>query len=72
MSIEQENDWIERDDGDCPVPGETMVLVKHRDGSVSSKPRAADFWNQHGMSMWHWCAVDPENDIIAYRIVRES
>jgi hypothetical protein len=52
--------WIEWKGGKCPIPKETPVVVRLRDGSEYDGETAAD---------WVWAHVDSVGDIVAYRIV---
>lgn len=76
MSIEQENEWIEWNGGECPVAGDTVVQVRFRgrpnENRVSSTTSGrADFW-KIGTDWWRHASPRRDNDIIAYRIARES
>jgi hypothetical protein len=56
-----ENEWIDWHGGGCPVPGETVVDVRLRDGGEYKNKRADG---------WHWYyGPDANGDIIAYRVV---
>lgn len=55
--------WIEWIGGERPVPGETRVDLRLRDGSCYSHAAA---------SMFRWEHYDPYWDIITYRIIKES
>lgn len=52
--------WIKWEGGACPVPGDTRVEVKLRDGCVECCQKAYFF---------DWSDIDSDTDIIAYRIV---
>jgi hypothetical protein len=52
--------WIEWKGGKCPIPKETPVVVRLRDGSEYDGETAAD---------WVWAHGDMDGDIVAYRIV---
>lgn len=52
------NDWIEWKGGECPVPADTLVCVRCRDGYESSRPENA--------CNWRW------GDVVAYRVVWRS
>lgn len=51
--------WIEWKGGECPVPSETLVKIKYRDGHVTHTGQA---------SGWVWTHDFGDCDIIAYRI----
>lgn len=57
----QGDGWIEWRGGVCPVDGDTMVVVKFRDGSMHNKPRPA--------LIYRWTSEQCNGDIIAYRVV---
>ena len=56
------SDWIEWAGGACPVPGDTLVKVRIRDGDEPLPDRAAVF---------SWSHVD-DRDIVAYRVVQPA
>lgn len=51
--------WIAWVGGDCPVPADTIVEVRHRAGSVGQGRADNYYWHHYGTS----------GDIVAYRIV---
>lgn len=69
---EREGEWIEWDGGECPVPGDTLVQTRFRDGAKSFalpadfycgvQPDDFDFWKHEG--------TEPGDNIIAYRVVQ--
>jgi hypothetical protein len=70
------SEWIEHDGESMPVPGETMVLVRHRDGTDEEErdfaPSRADYWLFGTMfnDSSNWSHTDPcDADIVAYKIV---
>lgn len=57
------NDWIEHDGSDIPVPGDTLVYVKFRDGVNSPRAEKAN--------IWYWRHEECDyTDIIAYKVVK--
>lgn len=76
-----ENDWIEHSGGECPLPPETRVQVRYRDGETEILPRAScvidtlggDWWKHEGESVYiggvEEYVADHSCDIIAYRVV---
>ena len=55
--------WIKWHGGEYPVPPETMVEVKFRDGSCETG---------HSANCYSWLRVDFNDDIVEYRIVTEQ
>jgi hypothetical protein len=64
--------WIDHDGSGIPVPADTLVKVRFRDGDDlgTSSAVSAGFWGGNNIAS-NW-THDPEtgNDIIAYQIVR--
>ena len=62
--------WIDWKGGECPVPPETMVIVRCR-----ADPDGFDFDRYRnfraGDLLWRHFASAPSSDIIAYRVVKE-
>lgn len=64
------SEWIQWDGGACPVPDETLVDVKYRDGRV----RLAMLANVHRNDCFldagpaFWLGDGYQNDIVAYRL----
>lgn len=61
------NEWIEHDGGDRPVPGDTLVYVKFRNGfddTLCAKPVKARWWNGT-----NWSDAGPFG-IVAYKVVK--
>ena len=54
--------WTKWHGGECPVPLDTMVEVKYRNGALGSWPRAGGYFWRHGMG---------EPDIAEYRTFTE-
>ena len=60
---EKANDgWIEWGGGECPVPENSRVDIKFRDGDVGLEQSAN----------WDWIHLGYRSDIIAYRIILEQ
>lgn len=60
--------WIVHDGSACPLPYETLILVRFRSGIEDRKPHLAGFWAT-GLSD-AWRHKGPRNwHITAYRIV---
>ena len=59
MNKADKDGWIEWHGGECPVPPDTRVDVKFRDG---------DKWNSDPANGVSWNHLDDGRDIIAYRI----
>ena len=55
--------WIKWDGGECPVPPDTLVEVKFRDGSCETG---------HSANCYSWLRVDFNDDIVEYRIAIEQ
>ena len=55
--------WIKWHGGECPVPPDTMVEVKYRNGVLGSWHHAGDYFWRHGMG---------EPDIAEYRTFTEE
>lgn len=56
---EQDDSWIEWGGGDCPVPENSRVDIKFRDGDIGPEQSTTWDWSHHGYL----------SDIIAYRII---
>jgi hypothetical protein len=54
MEPDMRDEWIKHDGGPCPVPPETWVQIKNKDGMLLDPAYQADFW------AW--------DDVSAYRI----
>jgi hypothetical protein len=54
MTTPDKDGWIDHDGGPCPVPPETWVQIKNKDGMLLDPAYQADFW------AW--------DDVSAYRI----
>jgi hypothetical protein len=63
----KEEGWIEWSGGECPVDGAALVNVKFRDGGQSNACPAHYF-----RVLWRHAGMHHTNDIIAYRIHKES
>ncbi len=59
-----QSDWIEWEGGKCPVPDQTRVSVRFRNGSI-------DYADYAGIWSWEWRLGPTPNagDIIAYRVL---
>lgn len=55
--------WIKWHGGECPVPPDTLVEVKFRDGSCETG---------HSANCYSWLRVDFNDDIVEYRIAIEQ
>ena len=55
--------WIEWHGGECPVPPETIVEVKFRNGTIEPI---------HAASEYSWIHIAGGGDIVEYRIVTEQ
>lgn len=63
--------WVEHDGGEMPVDGETVVIVRFRDGrqeEIREQMRAV-WWSPIAGSRDHWKSTGAGSDIVAYRIV---
>lgn len=60
-----ESPWIKWEGGKCPVPYDTMVEVKFRNGEIR-EARSARGWG------WGWGGGDGGFIIVAYRVVKEA
>lgn len=60
-------DWIEWGGGECPLSPQTLVNVRFRDGGQACFKPAHYF-----QVLWRHAGMHHSNDIIAYRVVRES
>ena len=74
MAEATQTDWIEWVGGECPLPADTLVQVKFRDGmySVQQLGTTAGYWDGNGSnftSCWQHNADEGHSDIIAYRVV---
>lgn len=59
--------WVEWRGGACPVPGDSIVNVRHRDGCISVACPASEWsWLHDPATVWS----APEADIVAYRLVQ--
>lgn len=59
-----EKSWVEHDGAAaCPVPDDTVVDIKFRNGEVESNTKAL-WWR------WSWGPSKVEYDIVAYRVVK--
>jgi len=71
-------DWIDHDGGSCPLPPETLVQVRFRDGmySVQQPGATAGYWDGYGSacgSCWQHDLGGPDgSDIVAYRVLEAS
>lgn len=65
--------WIEHDGKSMPVPGDTFVYVKFRDGTddFGSNPWTANKWggNEEQSNWIHNQGKNSSSEIIAYMIV---
>lgn len=59
---EQGDGWIEWRGGECPVPANSRVDIKFRDGDIGLEQSAN----------WDWIHLGYRSDIIAYRIIPEQ
>lgn len=57
--------WIEWRGGDCPVPRDSLVMVRLRDGEQANSHYVA-----HGYD-WRHRKDDPGQDIVAYYVLAE-
>lgn len=71
--------WFEHNGKSMPVSGETLVLVRHRDGVDEAQrgysPRRADFWlfGEEFNDMSNWSHDFPaDGDIVAYKIMSQT
>jgi len=66
-------DWIEHDGKGLPVPGDTLVLVKYRNGvGTGSRPPSRAYRWGHGEVDSNWNHEYPTgSDIIAYKVVEQ-
>lgn len=62
------SDWIEWHGGECPVPPETMVLVRYRSRGQTHEPCDAAHFSL-GDCWWKHESWDGSYDIVAYRVV---
>lgn len=53
--------WIKWEGGECPVPGDTEVKVRYRNGWIDNGP-----YPENGLRWWH---SGGSFDIIAYQIM---
>lgn len=69
------SEWIEHDGKDMPVPGDTRVIVRFRDGEQEDEgdDSPASYWHFNEIftvgSNWVWCGEPHNSNIVAYRIV---
>lgn len=63
------SEWIEHSGDGMPVPGDTRVEVRFRDGDILTGTAA--LWNSEGDdgTNWRFLKSDPDFDIVAYRII---
>ena len=54
--------WVPWNGGRCPVPGETLVEVRSRDGDTETAPACG--WE------WELASEFPKSDIVAYRVIK--
>ena len=59
------NEWFEWKGGECPVPDDVKFAIRLRNGS-------GDVWDGAFDLDWVHRAEDANQDIIAYRIIKES
>jgi len=74
-------DWIEHDGSPMPVPADTLVEVRFRDGTEDAGMQAGDWSSEttnhqlpNGPCFWKWepCSNEARQhscDIIAYRVL---
>lgn len=56
--------WIEWAGGECPVPPDTVIEVRFREGNNGGPPSPAGWWD------WGHSAAFPDDyEILAYRVV---
>ena len=60
LAQRDDDGWIEWRGGECPVPAETLVWIKFRDGSVTNYISKAEGWE--------WEHHGSVGDIIAYKV----
>lgn len=60
--------WIYWSGGVLPVPRDTKVMVRFRDGSQSVEPRPAHYFDV----LWRHEGMHRANDVVAYRVVETS
>lgn len=63
-SVDGGDGWVEWNGGECPVPENTNVLIKLRDGSFYKEVYTADQYR------WQHLGGD-DSDIVAYKVVKE-
>lgn len=68
-------DWIDWAAGDCPVPHDTIVDVRHADGTFTNGVRAGDAMDDDPRYGFNWWAhtdtgVYVDGFIAAYRVVQ--
>lgn len=69
------NEWVEHDGSGMPVPGDTLVYVRTRSGFDDSNlpaPVKANFWREDDRKDCNWCHESEDDQIIAYRIVKDN
>ncbi len=76
MSDTQTSEWIEHDGKGMPVPDDTLVLCRFRDGTdeeqKGSPPVRASYWHDDYLDYSNWfhaprpCGAE----IVAYRVVK--
>lgn len=72
-----ENGWIEWSAGPCPVPGNTLVDIRHADGQETHGVHASDLVVRGRFGFDWWAHEDCHDDAVggfvkAYRIVEQS
>lgn len=61
--VQVENSWVEHDGAAaCPVPDDTAVDIKFRNGEVESNTKAL---------LWSWGTSGGPYEIVAYRVVKQ-
>lgn len=63
--------WVEHDGSGMPVPGDTRLIVRFRDGVEEEEHQSsrAEFWYDDELNGNAWVWDNRESDIIAYRVV---
>lgn len=60
------SDWTYWSGGVLPVPRDTKVMVRFRDGGQSVEPRPAHYFDV----LWRHEGMHHANDVVAYRVVQ--
>lgn len=60
--------WQEWHGGECPVPFDTPVEVRHRSGEESGSYMAC-YGNDARAGCWGWLHCGDPGDIVAYRLL---